>query len=221
MIRIGILIALQVNNWNFERAERKREVKYLRNIMLDMEKDIARLDFLIQFRKERMHGDGLSIDHMNGEPVTDLDQLSKNIVNSLMEHRFTPNNSTFTELASSGNLSLISNDSIKVLLLALNELHKANQFAADHEAHDYREYISKQLFLHVNLDRILPVYTGQSTAAAQGISVTDFRQILGSREYKNGLFILTIMSSSFIPAFEEMQAQSRKIIEMIQAELTE
>jgi hypothetical protein len=54
------------------------------------------------------------------------------IANSLMEERFTPNNSTYNELASSGNLNLISNDTIKTLLLELEELYKKNDFAIDH-----------------------------------------------------------------------------------------
>jgi hypothetical protein len=58
--------------------------------------------------------------------------MTVNIANSLMEERFTPNNSTYNELASSGNLNLISNDTIKTLLLELEELYKKNDFAIDH-----------------------------------------------------------------------------------------
>jgi hypothetical protein len=126
LVVIGILIALQVNNLNNDKLERNREAKYLKNIILDLEKDIVSLDYLIQFRKNRIKGDKEIIEHINGKPIENLIELSKSIVNSMMEERFSPNNSTFTELANSGNLSLISNDSIKVLLLELNEINKMN-----------------------------------------------------------------------------------------------
>ena len=34
LVMIGILLALQVNNWNIARTERIQEIKYLNNIYL-------------------------------------------------------------------------------------------------------------------------------------------------------------------------------------------
>jgi sensor domain CHASE-containing protein len=50
LVVIGILIALQVNTWNEDRVQRSREVKYLKNIRLDLEKDLASLDYQIANR---------------------------------------------------------------------------------------------------------------------------------------------------------------------------
>jgi len=219
LVVIGILIALQVNNWNIERIDRKSELKFLKNIQLDLEKDLSSLTFLINFRKERIKGDSKLIQQINGAPIVDITEVTKNVVNSIMEQRFSPNNNTYVELSSSGNLNLISNDSIKSLLLELEALYKLNNFGIDHEAFDYREYISKPLAKHINLEQLTPVFLDEKTIEQQGITNENFKTLFESTEYKNGLYIISLTSKDMITIYEEINNKSKQIIAMIQKEL--
>ena len=216
LVMVGILLALQVNNWNIEQIDKKRETKYLTNIVLDLKKDIVRLKYLIEFRKARLLGDQNLIQEINGTTNTNLTEISKNIVHSLMEENFSPNNSTFLELSNSGNLNLISNDSIKVLLLELEELYKTNSLNIAHETFDYREYISKPAIKLINIDQLFPIYTGIKTIEEQKITRDIFNSLFESKAYKNGLFIMTFMSNSHISAYEIIKIKSNKIIELIE-----
>lgn len=45
LVVIGILIALQINNSNTQRIDKTREIKYLKNIKIDLKKDILNLDY--------------------------------------------------------------------------------------------------------------------------------------------------------------------------------
>ncbi|TXE19903.1 hypothetical protein ES692_01190 [Psychroserpens burtonensis] len=216
LVMIGILLALQVNNWNIERTEDVRETKYQANIVLDLKKDLLRLDFLIEFRKNRLRGDQRLIQQINGTATNSLTELTKNVVNTLMEENFSPNNTTFLELSNSGNLNLISNDSIKLLLLELEELYKKNTLNIAHETFDYREYISKPASKHLDIDQLFPVFIKTKTVEEQNITLDSFNGLLDSREYKNGLVIMSFMSSSHISAYENIKAKSETIIEIIQ-----
>ena len=218
LVVIGILIALQVNNWNIERIDRKSELKFLKNIQLDLEKDLSSLSFLINFRKERIKGDSKLIQQINGAPIEDITEVTKNVVNTIMEQRFSPNNNTYVELSSSGNLNLISNNSIKSLLLELEALYKLNNFGIDHEAFDYREYISKPLAKHVNLEQLTPVYLNEKTIEEQGITTESFKTLFESKEYKNGLYIISLTSKDMITLYEDIDSKSKQIIAMIQKE---
>jgi len=216
LVVVGILIALQINNWNIDQTNRKREQQYLENIVLDLKKDIESLEDLMQFRKSRLAGDQKIIDHMQGTPVEDLDGLTTCIINSMMERNFMPNNTTFSELSHSGNLNLISNGSIKFLLLELQNLYKINAHAIEHEKYDYREYISKSTIREIDVAQLFPVFLGNSTAEEQKITLESFNNLLSSREYKNGLFIMTFMSAEYIKDYENMKEKSEKIIAMIE-----
>lgn len=214
LVMIGILLALQVNNLNIQQLDKKREAKYLTNIVLDLKKDIVRLEYLIAFRKGRLLGDKKLIEEMNGVPNHDLTEVSKNVVNSLMEENFSPNNTTFLELTNSGNFNLITNDSIKVLLLELEELYKINTLNIAHETFDYREYISKPAANLISIDQLFPVFIGVKTVEEQQITRHNFNALFESKAYKNGLFIMTFMSNSYIKAYETIKMKSEKIIEL-------
>jgi hypothetical protein len=216
LVMIGILLALQVNNWNLEQTDKKREIKYLTNIVLDLKKDLARLDFLIEFRKTRLIGDQKIIDHINGSPINSVAEIANNVSNSLMEDNFSPNNTTFLELSNSGNLNLLSNETIKVLLLELEELYKINNLNIEHETFDYREYISKPVLKHVSMDQLFPVFLGEKTVEEQGVVLDTFSGLFGNREYKNGLYLMTVMSSGYIAAYENIKMKSETIIELIE-----
>ena len=218
LVVIGILIALQVNNWNIENTDKDKEAKYLSNIVLDLKKDISRLDYLIEFRKGRLIGDQEIIDHINGHKINDLNKLTKYVVNSLMEENFSPNNTTFLELSNSGNLNLISNDSIKFLLLELEEVYKMNRLNMEHETFDYREYISKPVITNTNIDNLFPVYLGSKTIEEQKITIEDFSTLLESKAYKNGLYIMSIMSNGYILEYGKIKTKSKIIIELIESE---
>lgn len=218
LVVVGILLALQVNNWNIERSDKIREGKYLANIVLDLKKDITNLENLIDFRKERIYGNRKIIAHMNGAPIEDLSELTKYVVHSIMELNFTPNNITFSELSNSGNLNLISDDSIKQLLLELEELYKTNEHFIEHEVFDYREYISKSVNRNIDVAQMFPVYSGQKTAEEQNINLGSFNGLFKSKEYKNGLFIMMILSEYYIDAYSNMKARSETIIKMIEKE---
>ena len=56
LVMIGILLALQVNNWNIDRKDRIREVKYLKNIELDLQKDLKSLNYNLEFRRKKYIG---------------------------------------------------------------------------------------------------------------------------------------------------------------------
>jgi hypothetical protein len=90
-------------------------------------------------------------------------------------------------------------------LLELEELYKANNLNIVHETFDYREYISKPASKHINIDQLFPVFTRTKTIEEQKIRLDIFNSLFESREYKNGLFIMTFMSSSYISAYENIK----------------
>lgn len=51
LVVIGILIAVNINNWNIKKIDQIQEIKYLQNIKLDLQKDELSLKYDLNFRK--------------------------------------------------------------------------------------------------------------------------------------------------------------------------
>ncbi|MFC7357691.1 DUF6090 family protein [Jejudonia soesokkakensis] len=54
LVVIGILIALQINNWNEERKEKIAEENFFENVLIDLEKDQTKLEYYQKFYTKRI-----------------------------------------------------------------------------------------------------------------------------------------------------------------------
>lgn len=114
LVVIGILIALQVNNWNTNRKNIRSEANYLENLKNDLTKQRQDLE-TYKIIEKKYYSNGIKIKRLYSETHGFEKQDSLFIwLNSLMTRiTFRASNTTFSELSSSGNLNLIQNESLK------------------------------------------------------------------------------------------------------------
>ena len=219
LVVIGILIALQINNSNNKRIETEREFKYLTNIRLDLKKDLENLEYNIDFRRKKSLGTEKLISQINGQPIQDLNETTYNVVNTLYQERFQPSNVTYNDLVSSGNMNLISNDSIKIHLFELSLLYQQNLFNIEHETAEYEENISKTIFRLTNIEQMKPVFLGEKTVEQVNITKEDFKALFESVEYKNGCVVTKWTSEGMIELYINIKRKSESLIGIIEREM--
>jgi hypothetical protein len=150
LVVIGILIALQINNWNESRQDREIYRSYLVRLRSDIE--------LIQetVRQKRAWEVQLidlaqyQLDVLTGE-VTSPDplKLAMSIEFTASVNRYEISSPTYKELNSTGRLALIENDSIRDFLssydlyIAMREDQKAEW---DPWTHEYRSQVRGILY---------------------------------------------------------------------------
>ena len=146
LVMVGILLALQVNNWNEDNKERKLEVKYLKGLRADLEKDLKSLAFM---RTYRQTASVTALKFLNAEKIGASSEAQQEFLEDFIKvhfwYEFTPNDNTFKELTSSGNLSILQNESIKLGLLNLESLHDEIKTGRDHMRREYDRYLYDQL----------------------------------------------------------------------------
>ena len=54
LVVVGILIALQINNWNDDRKQKLVDQKYFQNLKNDLIGDTERLDLMITYSEEKV-----------------------------------------------------------------------------------------------------------------------------------------------------------------------
>ena len=117
LVVIGILIALQINTWNEERREKRLAQTYLENLKLDLMSDkIALEKALIDLNFYEKKG-YYSLNVLEGKIIEiDTIEFLKSLVWNNHYHLHQPSTSTYEDLISSGNIKLLKNNKLKVVL---------------------------------------------------------------------------------------------------------
>ena len=114
LVVIGILIALQVNNWNEIRKFNKEGVKIMQELKSEFLDNRIVLEERIRFLDNANNCVRTVLGFMNKESVEIQQTNIDSIINkSLGYGNYNPANSTILELISSGKLNLIKNNSLK------------------------------------------------------------------------------------------------------------
>jgi len=231
LVVIGILIALQINNWNENRKERLVEIKYLKNLKHDLQNDLFDLVEYKSIRLGIVNAAHKLLKYAKLNQVDDVYGLDSLYVTVGMWYEFVPNNNTFEELRSSGNLQLIKNDSIKNLLLDLNKENEELVSSREHMRREYDYYLYDQKaklisFLDVNdPDEIHSIldwyYPRHQNATKNKIKLQqNFRTLLSNTTFINGLAFAAGNNRWIVEDhYNTMLEYSDKLIKLIDQDL--
>jgi len=229
LVVIGILIALQINNWNENRKLRLQELKYLKNLKTDIKLELKNNDSIINYRSITAKAAAHLLDYKLLSSGEDLMKFELTINQVFRRNTFIPTNNTYKELLSSGNLNFITNDSIKDYLL---ELDKKYVFIANMEHHMYREYEEYLYNVAVFNNDIINLFDIQKTANLGVITlqkpseiefqtiIPQYKKLLDRKEFKNGLRLSVMNNINLKNIHSDMIFQLQKLIEFIDKELT-
>ena len=151
LVVIGILIAIQINDWNEHRKIKKEETRFLTQLNEEFKINKKKLTHIndnntkILFALQKV---------LNKVPINvktvNLDSLSKNLYDTYYFYTFDPIESTITELENN-SFKIISNIKLRSLLLSwktIKEDFKDDENFAIEYAKDYNKYMQK----HVSVD---------------------------------------------------------------------
>ena len=114
LVVIGILIALQINNWNEQRKTRQSEVSYLKSIKTDLEGDKQTIQYIINTTKVRIDAYEKLISQLKAfDTITD----SRPLFNLMRDHvgfvDLKVQDHTIETLKNSGNIEIIRSKPIR------------------------------------------------------------------------------------------------------------
>ena len=114
LVVIGILIALQVNNWNDNRINTRKQNQYLIELKNDLEKQINAFD-RINNNCDRFIETAESIleDFSVSGSFLKIDSINKKLSVLMYTDRYSQFNTTFVELNSTGQLNIIKNKKLR------------------------------------------------------------------------------------------------------------
>jgi hypothetical protein len=114
---IGILLALQVNNWNEERKIRVAEQNILQNLRTELLLNIENLKSNIEYH-ELAHRSSVKLLNLFGSDVSETSAISLDtlLFNTESVYTFEVRNGYIKSIISSGNLDYLRNEKLKSML---------------------------------------------------------------------------------------------------------
>ncbi len=223
LVVIGILIALSINNWNETRKLRNQELKYLKNLQSDIELNIADITEFLNSGNSSIESANKVLDYYEGKPLEDLNDLNYHATNVYVWYRFTIHDNTYQELINSGNIAIISNDSIKNGLLNLQALYNKLKSEEDHFRYDMEVLMYEPAYEMLDMNDLIKNFTFQVTKGQAGSDVTLSREsyegMLKNLKHKNGFVMAVYEHSKMNSQFMEMKDLCNSLIEMIHQEI--
>lgn len=118
LVVIGILIALQINNWNNNRIDNISETNYIKNIERDLNNQIKAIDTQINFEAEVADYCKIALKPYTETNKLKIDSTFAVALGTIASRRtFLNPNPAYIELISSGNIELLKNEKFKDQLI--------------------------------------------------------------------------------------------------------
>ena len=226
LVMIGILLALQVNNWNNERQRGQLEIKIYEELLTDLkltkeeaEKDM-RNHMIMLSRSQEL------IDHLvNKRPL--YDGLGNLFGSAMSDLQFYPKTSGFENLSSVG-LDIISNDSIRIAITSLYQLRfqrlielGVRQNDVDNIEKNLAEYYEQYTALDDSWEWPVPAGLGKDSLILPGLQFTRYEQLLHDDAYQSKLHQAIRIRSGRIWVHQSIIDDIDQVTEMIKRELIE
>jgi hypothetical protein len=225
LVVIGILIALSINNWNENLKNKKLETSYLKRIYKDLDNDLLQFEGTIKLAQERNKRVLFLEQAIKDSQLVNksFDYFVKSIVYANYTYRPAISNHSFEELKSSGRLSLIKNEDLRVSIAKYYDLefsYSQFDFIREDVQLKYNEY-SRGILNQEQLNWVITTYYLPDSISNISKKELDdiYQRFLSKKEFH--LILPQVFESKYstIEAMDDSNKQAEKLKREIQDEL--
>ncbi len=221
LVVIGILIALQINNWNENSKERNIEQEYLVSLKEEFNHNLIELDSVIKTNTFNRNN-AVKLSNVMGPDSSSITEkefanLTMNATNWEVQYR--PNQAVLDEIISSGKLAIFSNNKLKFALSAYyGTLYKVKSQEEEHS--DLRFRIIGLTYTKGNVKKLLIGEEWESFGIGKSKFELGNLNLLKSQELDN-LLVDFILTSKYLNThyYSELKQEIDLILKLINQEL--
>lgn len=223
LVMVGILLALQVDNWNEERKEKKLEEQILINLHAEVKANVQIIERVIVSKKKVLNACRRILEQTGPDNFwqssMEFDSLLAWAIVS--GFKYFPETGVMSDFINSGKVSLLENDSLRKLITSLPHdilLIQDEESVYRNELHTYfLPFVGKHYPTRIIAPRLhqfqLDYSTGSSRFNAQP------EQLLNNMEFESMLNTQYIWFTIALSFYDDLKSKYRIILELIETEL--
>jgi hypothetical protein len=152
LVVIGILIALQINNWNEVKKNSKKEFYLLKQLRKEFKKDSSKMATQALLTSFKVRDGKMIKSFLEGKTKMNSDSLVSFLFYSGKALLFQSHTPTYDEIISSGNLSLITSEDLKTKISNYkSNISSTNSFLFT-EAYGHKEKYNVYLYKYFDAE---------------------------------------------------------------------
>ncbi len=229
LVMIGILLALEVNNWNEDRKDRKIEVETLKDLRVEFQENLADAERVLKGNLD-MYQALSELQQDAGKTNLDLNRTDSLLYAVFDWFDYTPKPGASNNLINSGNLNLISNRELRKLLTLwpgiIDELDDDEQLAKAYSQQEIVPYLA----LHYPMsnleqtDQGVALYRPAEDSKALAIYIPDpiafdAGKLLQDPVFQNHLAVKKMYARHSAMECQKLVNACREILSLINEEL--
>ncbi|MGZ0016362.1 hypothetical protein [Yeosuana sp. AK3] len=221
LVVIGILIALQVNNWNVIRTENKtslnlmmrllneskQNLKAVSNSMLENNKGMDDCEQMLQ----------LFSANYQDKDIRTVDTL---IYSLLAVPKLNYKSSTINEALNSGTVSLITSDDLRDLLYQIPSLYSEINWAEENINRDSEINFFPYLYDQISIRQMDATFAPiKDRIGKSQLDVTDNRIILTDRKFENMIDNKMFLLNNLLRQYQNFYNLNKEVISLLKTEI--
>lgn len=210
LVVAGILIALQINNWNEIRKERQSEKNILAGIRDNIQQDTIDFNANITFYQKRIKKDSIVLDHLIHQKEYTEEIINELYLMSILDVSVAFQYSHFEEAKQRG-LSIISNEKLRDNLRKIYEFYYPQLQIQENEMEslDYYHVLNKELSNYFEVDSISLSNLSKNKVK---INEENYNQILNNKKLHFKIYDTIGIKKAILKRHIKIR---RKILEML------
>ena len=207
LVMIGILLALQVSNWNNQSTDRKLEKRYLSELILDLQTDSIVISNSKKYSDKQVLSKIKLRKYFEGKQITEDSLLS--YFGNQWKHtsKFNPITTTLDEMKSTGNIGVIQNTAIRRKIL------ETYNYYTTHINNVEERYIIQQNTLAELIQSSTPNIFSEFLESSK---VLDIKTLLNDFQVENGFLGNGVID--FNSAIDALQSKNIELLGALRVE---
>lgn len=220
LVVIGILIALQINNWSQESNNSKLELKALKNLKEDFDFNLSELYRVDSLNTKNIRSCLLILNHTGSRYSEDFN-LNNYLNDAGASPDYVPKTGFLNDLISSGNLGLIKNSTLRNLLSswpALMNVLELREEASEKSDFALIEFIIKN-GSWLDVDEAIGFKNSLNIILPKSGFEIDNNQMLHLPEFENRIENQIMFFNIVRERYAECMNLNKEILELLESEI--
>jgi len=222
LVVIGIVIALQINNWNQQSIQNKSEQLALKNLKQDFEYNYSTLDSILTETRDNIKSQFLILNNTGNKRGKITKVEFNKALNRLADiNEFYPRNGYLDDLVNSGSLGILKNQELRNRLSTWNPVFN-NIKTREKELETARDRVSVMIIQKgswLNADAVSTTETVKNNSFPKSGFEVDNRDLMNELEFENNTENIIYQNDKLTQSHRNGLILIIQILELLEQEL--